>query len=207
MRNLQRVGRSFQNRWSGGVWLTWSASWRSWQASSSFLILAPARPSRSRQPAGTSLGYNPTALTSGIRTQQSQVGTSNTLNSVSCPPTSFCAAAGNGGTVRTSTSPSSATVWTAPTATATTANLTSIVCPSAIACYAVGAGGVAIDAQSDLNGTWTAWTTGTANDLAGIACPSSCRVVGAAGTILTNSRPEAPSSVREQHGVVRRRAV
>jgi hypothetical protein len=124
-----------------------------------------------------------------------------TLDSVSCPSTSFCLAGGYGG-VEYSTDPTGgASAWHAVKIGKSSAAYR-VSCPSRSFCAAVNAAGGDVLTTSNPAGGASAWKT-TAVDgtsglvkLVGISCPSRslCVATDTGGDVLTSTRPAGGAS-------------
>ena len=115
-------------------------------------------------------------------------GTSNQLNSVSCPPgqTADCWAVGASNTIIATTNGGS--TWSAQTATGT---FNGVACPDTTHCFAVGQAGT-IFATSNGGTSWGAQTSGITTNLNAVACVINagaydCWAVGDAGVVLATS--------------------
>ncbi len=121
----------------------------------------------------------------GSATWRNPLPTANDLTSINCPSASSCFAAGEAGTIVTTTDSGSA--WS-PQSSGTAADLAGISCPSTSTCVAVGAGGTILE-TGDGGATWTKQQSGTTNDLKAVSCATGadCHAVGDGGTVLASS--------------------
>ena len=112
-------------------------------------------------------------------------GTTNMLDSITCPTAAFCAASGQSGTIDVF----NGSGWTAATGNGGGVFLAGVTCADASTCYAVGKQGVTI---TTTNGG-TSWSQqaggGTTQQMNAVSCSSNdaCVAVGNAGTILQTS--------------------
>jgi hypothetical protein len=123
------------------------------------------------------------------------------IGGISCPSASFCVAAGEAGTIETSTN--GGTTWSAPAIKLGTNDLRAVSCPSSSFCIAVDTGG---NAYAFNGSTWSAANpidtvngqiSGAALD--SVSCPSSafCAAIDGGENVLTfnGSTWTAPSSL------------
>ncbi len=112
-------------------------------------------------------------------------GTSQQLNSISCPSSSDCVAVGADGTIETTAS--SGASWSSQTSGVADA-LLGVSCASVSDCVAVGANGTIL-ATTDGGLVWATQTSGTTQQLNAVSCPSvaDCFAVGGSGTILATT--------------------
>ncbi len=112
-------------------------------------------------------------------------GTTNNLNSISCPSSSICFVTGVGGIILKSLD--GGANWITHISN-TSNSLTSIFCPSNLVCYAVGNSGT-ITKTLDSGTNWSVQNSGTTNQLNSIHCSNTinCIVVGNSGLIKKTS--------------------
>jgi WxL domain surface cell wall-binding len=126
--------------------------------------------------------------------------TTNSLNGIACLSTTSCYVVGafvNGaGKIQILVTADGSTWTTQNTNINTFASLSNIACPgtSPITCFAVGASGGILKTTD--GSTWSQLTSGTTNNLNGIACPATntCYAVGASGIILKTANGSAWTS-------------
>ncbi|MHB1883413.1 MAG: hypothetical protein ACYCVV_00040 [Acidimicrobiales bacterium] len=124
-----------------------------------------------------------------------QVTSSNSLSSISCPTATFCAAVDNTGNVVTSADPTGGTsAWTV-TNVSPFDNVTSISCPTTSFCAAVDSSGNVIT-STDPTGGASAWTvTYVASAFSSISCPSVTFCAAAySSDVITSTDPTGGAS-------------
>lgn len=116
---------------------------------------------------------------------------SNSIQGVSCPNVSFCAAVDDNGNVVTSSNPSGgAAAWTVTHVDGSN-SISAVSCPSSGLCVAVDSIGNVVTSGNPAGGT-AAWTLAhISRGLVDVACPSTdlCVAVDRDGNIATSSNP------------------
>ncbi len=145
--------------------------------------------------AGT-VGWSTTPAT-GSSWKYESLG-SNTLNSISCPTSTFCAAVDNAGNLVTSTNPTGgASAWSKADIDGTTA-LKGISCPTSSFCAAVDSTGNLLTSTNPTGGAsaWSKTNIDATNTLNSISCATSafCAAVDSTGHALTSTSPTGGAS-------------
>lgn len=132
-------------------------------------------------------GTTPRPVPSLSWTAPQPIGNGGSLNSISCPTTSFCAAVDSNADVLTTTDPAGgASTWSSTLVGTSSLGFTAISCPAANLCVASEQGTGDVWVSTDPTGGVGAWTatnvvTVDGGGLADVTCPSTTLCVGADG--------------------------